>query len=163
MLKQHLKSAIAALVILMALTQAAGSQDIKDLPDIKEGLWQSTVTSSATDKPMRTTMCTSNAVSRKTYEDTHRDPHSPCKQIHAERHDSVYVAETECNFNGKVTHSTSTTTVTGNTAFRVEMRKADNTIETVIESKWVGACPAGMKLGDVTGPDGKVVMNMMTP
>jgi hypothetical protein len=43
------------------------------------------------------------------------------------------------------------------------MRKADNTIETVIESKWVGACPAGMKLGDVAGPDGKVMMNVLTP
>jgi hypothetical protein len=29
--------------------------------------------------------------------------------------------------------------------------------------KWVGACPAGMKQGDVTGPDGKVMMNALAP
>jgi hypothetical protein len=158
-----MKSVIAAGAILVALSQSAGSQGIKDLPDIKEGLWESTVSNGATDKPMRTTMCTNNAVSRKTYEDTHRDPNRPCKEIHSERHDSVYVSETECNFGGKVTRSRSTTTLTGNTGFRVEMRKADNSIETVIESKWMGACPAGMKLGDVTGPDGKVMMNMLAP
>jgi hypothetical protein len=47
----------------------------------------------AMDKPMRTTMCTSNAVNRKMFEDTQRNSKSPCKEIHSERHDSVIVTE----------------------------------------------------------------------
>jgi hypothetical protein len=53
--------------------------------------------------------------------------------------------------------------LTGNTGMRLETRKADNSVESAIEMKWVGACPAGMKLGDVAGPDGKVMMNAMAP
>jgi len=115
------------------------------------------------NKPMHTTMCTSNAVNRKMYEESHKSKDSVCKQIRSERHDSVITQEIECNFGSKVTRSTSVTTLTGNTGIRVETRKADNTVESLIDMKWVGACPAGMKLGDVTGPDGKVMYNAMTP
>jgi hypothetical protein len=143
---------------------AADQPGINDLPDVKEGLWaSSTMMAGSMDKPMHTTMCTSNAVSRKMYEDSHKNVDHPCKQIHSERHGSVITQEIECNFSGKVTRSTSVTTLMGNTGMRFETRKADNTVESVIEMKWVGACPAGMKLGDVTGPDGKVMYNAMTP
>jgi hypothetical protein len=108
-------------------------------------------------------MCTSNAVNRKMFEDTHKSGNRVCKQIHSEHHGSVITQETECNFSGKVTRSTSITTLTGNTGIRLEMRKADNTVESVIDMKWVSACPAGMKLGDVNGPDGKLIYNAMTP
>jgi hypothetical protein len=143
---------------------AADQPGIDDLPDVKEGLWESsTLMPGAMDKPMHTTMCTSNAVNRKMYEDTHKSKTNLCKQIHSERNGSVITQEVECNFSGKVTRSKSTTTLMGNTGMRLETRKADNTVESVIEMKWVGACPAGMKLGDVTGPDGKVMYNAMTP
>jgi hypothetical protein len=143
----------------------AGDQPgLKDLPDVKEGLWESSTMMPGTmDKPMHTTMCTSNAVNRKVYEDSHKSTKRPCKEIHSERHGSVITEEIECNFSGKVTRSTSVTTLTGNTGIRLETRKADNTVESVVDMKWVGACPAGMKLGDVTGPDGKVMYNAMTP
>ena len=142
----------------------ADQPGINDIPDVKEGLWASiTTTPGALDKPMRTTMCTSNAVNRKMYADTHKNGDTPCKQIHMERHGSVITQEVECNFSGKVTRSMSVTTLTGNVGMRVEMRKADNTVESVMDMKWVGACPTGMKLGDVAGPDGKVMMNALTP
>jgi len=154
-------------VLAGAMTCAAGHAgdltDIKDLPDVKEGLWvSSTSMPGAMNKPMQTTMCTSNAVTRKVYEDTHKDGNSLCKSIHTERNGSVITTETECNFSGKLSRSKTITTLTGNTGFHVEMRKADNSVQGVIDSKWVGPCPAGMKLGDVTGPDGKVMYNAMT-
>jgi hypothetical protein len=142
----------------------ADQPGIKDLPDVKEGLWESsTMMPGSMDKPMHTAMCTSNVVNRKIYEDSHKSADSMCKEIQSEHHGSVITRQIECNFNGNVTRSTSITTLTGNTGMRVETRKADNTVESVIDMKWVGACPAGMKLGDVTGPDGKVMMNAMTP
>jgi hypothetical protein len=146
------------------LAQAGDPAGLKDLPDVKEGLWvSSTMMPGAMAKPMRSTMCNSNAVSRKMYEDTHRAANAPCKEIHAEHNGSVITSETECTFGGKVTRSKSITTLKGNTGTHLEMRKADNSVESVIDMQWVGACPVGMKLGDVTGPDGKVVFNAMAP
>jgi hypothetical protein len=155
---------ILFVAIAWGFAHAGDLMGIKDLPDVKEGLWESsTMMPGAMNKPMRTTMCNSNAVSRKMYEDTHRSANRPCKEIHSERNGSVITSETECIFSGKVTRSKSVTTLTGNTGIHLEMRKSDNTVESVIDMKWVGACPAGMKLGDVTGPDGKVMFNAMTP
>ena len=160
--KMRLGFLVGAIAAGFAL--GADQLDINDLPDVKEGLWESaTLMPGSMDKPMHTTMCTSNAVNRKVYEDSHKSTNKPCKQIHVERRGSVITQETECNFGGKVTRSTSVTTISGNTGMRIEMRKSDNTVESVIDMKWVGACPAGMKLGDVTGPDGKVMYNAMTP
>jgi len=151
-------------VIAAGCALGADQPGIKDIPDMKEGLWESsTMMPGAMDKPMHTTMCTSNVVNRKMYEDSHKSANSSCKEIHSERQGSVITQEIECNFSGKVTRSKSITTLTGNTAMHLETRKADNTVESVIDMKWVDACPAGMKLGDVTGPDGKVMMNAMSP
>jgi hypothetical protein len=145
------------------LAPAGDLMGIKELPDVKEGLWVSrTMMPGTMDKPMRSTMCNSNAVSKKVYEDTHKNGNALCKEIHTERNGSVITTETECNFSGKVTRSKSVTTLTGNTGIHLEVHKADNTVESLIDMKWVGACPAGMKLGDVTGPDGKVMFNAMT-
>ena len=160
------KLRLGVIVGAFAAAGALGADQpgINDIPDMKEGLWESsTMMPGAMDKPMHTTMCTSNAVSRKMYEDSHKNGNSPCKPIHIDHQGSVTTQEVECNFSGKVTRSKSVTTVTGNTAIHLETRKADNTVESVIDMKWMGACPAGMKLGDVTGPDGKVMMNAMTP
>jgi hypothetical protein len=160
------KLRLGLLVGAIAAGCALGAEQpgLNDLPDLKEGLWESsTMMPGAMDKPMHTTLCTSNAVYRKMNEDTHKNPNRVCKEIHSERHGSVITQQIECNFSGKVTRSTSVTTLTGNTGMHLETRKADNTVETVIDMKWVSACPAGMKLGDVTGPDGKVMMNAMTP
>jgi len=160
------KMRLGSLVGALAAAFTLGAEPLSDdfVPDMKEGLWESsTMMVGATDKAVHSTMCTSNAVSKKMAEDVHKNPNRPCKQIHAERNGSVVTQETECNFAGKVTHNKSTTTLTGNTGIRMEMRKEDGTVQTIIDMKWVGACPAGMKLGDVTGPDGKVMMNAMTP
>ena len=148
--------------LTLRLAHAADLPGINDLPDIKEGLWVSTtMMPGAMAKPMRTTMCNSNAVSRKMYEDTHKNVNAHCKLVHSERSGSVITTETECNFGGKVTHTKAITTLTGNTAMHLEMRKADNSVESVVDTRWMGACPAGMKLGDVTGPDGKVMYNAL--
>lgn len=155
---------IIAGAMAWGFVHAGDLMGIKDLPDVKEGLWESsTMMPGVMDKPMHTTMCNSNAVNRKMYEDTHRNANAGCKEIHSERNGSVITTETECNSGGKVSRSKSITTLTGNTAIHLELRKADNTVESVIDMKWVGACPVGMKLGDVTGPDGKVMFNAMTP
>jgi hypothetical protein len=163
-MSKNWQTAILIGAAALGFAHAGDLAGIKDLPDVKEGLWESsTMMPGAMDKPVRSTMCNSNAVSRKMFEDTHRSADRPCKEIRTERSGSVITSETECNFNGTVTRSKAVTKLTGNTGIHLEVYKADNTIESVIDMKWVGACPAGMKLGDVTGPDGKVMFNAMAP
>jgi hypothetical protein len=164
MMNRKMRHVLLAGAIVSGYACGADLPGIKDLPDIKEGLWASSTTMpGSADKTMHTTMCTSNAVSRKMYEDIHKDADRPCKPVHSDRVGSVITQSIECNFNGRVTHSTSVTTMSGNTGMHIEMRDADNKVSNTIDMKWVGACPAGMKLGDVTGPDGKVMMNVMAP
>jgi hypothetical protein len=163
-MNQKIRLGLLVGAIAAGCALAADPPGINDIPDMKPGLWESsTMMPASMAKPMRTTMCTSNTVNRKMYEDTHKSANRPCKDIHTERQGSVITQEIECNFSGKVTRSKSITTLTGNTGIHLETRKADNTVESVVDMKWTGACPVGMKLGDVTGPDGKVMMNVMTP
>jgi len=97
---------VGAIAVGCAL--GADQPGIKDIPDMKPGLWESsTMMPNTMTKPMRTTMCTSNAVSRKMYEDSHKSANSLCKEIHSERQGSVITQEVECNFSGKVTRSKS--------------------------------------------------------
>ncbi len=151
-----------AFVAVSAL--AADVPGLKDIPDMKEGLWvTSTMMPGTMDKPMQTTSCTSNAVNRKMYEDTHRNNDGVCKPGDSQRVGSVITQDTVCNFGGKPVHSKSVTTVTGNTAMHIETHNADGKVDAIIDTKWVSACPAGMKLGDVMGPDGKLMMNVLSP
>src|SRR5580698_4765462 len=121
--KVNIKVRLAVLVGALAAGCALGAEQpgINDIPDVKEGLWESSTMMPGTmDKPMHTTMCTSNAVNRKMYEDSHKSADRVCKQVHSEHTGSVITQEIECNFNGKVTHSKSITTVSGNTAMKIE-------------------------------------------
>src|ERR1700722_6113059 len=137
-MNKRLQLGVLVGVIAAACALAADPPGIKDLPDRKEGLWDSpTMMPGVMPKPMHTTMCTSNAVNRKMYEDSHKSVDRVCKQVHSERSGSVITQDIECNFSGKMTHSKSVTTVTGNTAMKIETRKADNSVESVIEMKWV--------------------------
>ena len=124
-----------------------------DLPDIKEGLWESHSTAGST-KNIVTTMCTNNAVNKKISDDQEKNPNRPCKVIHSEHSGSTIFSEVECKFGNKVSRSKTVMTLSGNTGYHTETRDANNSVEMVIDSKYTGACPAGMKLGDVTGPQG---------
>jgi hypothetical protein len=132
-----------------------------DMPDIKEGLWESnTMIVGVTPKPMHGSMCTSSATNKRFRDETQKNPNRPCKNVHSELKGSVYTEEIECTRSGQVTRTKTITTFTGNTAYHTETHKADNTVEAVIDVKYVGACPAGMQLGDVVGSDGTKI-NML--
>jgi len=101
-----------------------------------------------------TTMCMDNTIYKKMSDDQEKNPNRPCKSIRSDRSGSVISSEVECKFGAKITHSKTVTTLSGNTGFHSETRNSDNNVDLVIDSKYTGPCPAGMKLGDVTGPQG---------
>ena len=131
------------------------------LPDIKAGLWEARTTMGAT-KDIMSASCMDNSVYKKMSEDMEKDPNVPCKVLQRERNGSTYLSEVECKFGNTVSRSKTFITYSGNTAYHSETRDSNNKVSVVIDSKYAGACPAGMKLGDVTGPNG-LKINMMKP
>jgi hypothetical protein len=133
-----------------------------DLPDMKAGLWESFTTMEKGAKRVHSTMCMDKSVYKHLQEQLDQNPNRPCKNISSQHTGLVYTSTTQCQFgNRKPTVSTMVMTMSGDSAYHSEMRGEDQSIKMVIDAKYLGACPAGMSLGDMTGPDGKVMMNVL--
>ena len=133
-----------------------------DYPNIKEGLWSTTTTMGAAKRPPQSgTMCNSTAVMQSVI-DAHKKGDQPCKITNMSHTGSVYTEQTECTFGAQVRKSTSVTTFTGDTSVHTEIHQADGAATVTSDSKYVGACPAGMVPGDYVGADG-MKFNILHP
>ena len=147
---------------MMSATCIAAAAHAGDYPNIKEGLWTTTTTMSDAKRPPQTgSMCNSTAIMQGVI-DMHKKSDQPCKIINLSHSGSVYTEQTECNFGGQVRKSTSVTTFRGDTAVHTEIHQADGTVTVTSDSKYLGACPAGMVPGDFVGADGMKV-NILHP
>lgn len=144
---------ILTLSVVLAVLGIANTVAAIELPDLKAGLWESRTSMGATKNSM-STMCMDNATYKKMSDDQEKNPNRPCKVLHSEHSGSTISSEVECKFGDKVSRSKTVMTLSGNTGYHSETRSSDNSVAMVIDSKYTGACPAGMKLGDVTGPQG---------
>lgn len=133
-----------------------------DYPNIREGLWSTTTTMADAKQPPQTgTMCNSTAVMQSVI-DAHKKGDQPCKITAMSHVGSVYTEQTECSIGGQVRKSTSVTTFTGDTLVHTEIHHADGAVTVTSDSKYVGACPAGMIPGDYVGADG-MKFNILHP
>jgi hypothetical protein len=147
---------------MIAAACLAAAAHAGDYPNIREGLWTTTTTMSDAKRPPQTgNMCNSTAVMQSVI-DAHKKSDQPCKIVSLSHNGSVYTEQTECTFGGQVRKSTSVTTFTGDTAVHTEMHQADGTVTVTSDSKYVGACPAGMVPGDYVGADG-MKFNILHP
>jgi hypothetical protein len=150
-----------ALPLAIAMTVLCRSALADDLPDLKAGLWESFTSVRKGVAPMRSTMCMDSTVYKRLDEKFRKDPQRPCKRTSQEHIGSTFTLTAVCNFHGKPTQSKTVMIMSGNTAYHSEVHSEDQSVGVVIDAKYVGACPAGMKLGDMTGPDGKVMANIL--
>lgn len=140
---------IFACVLLGAATYAA------DVPDIKAGLWATTTTRGDAQLPSVTaSMCSSTALLQTLVDQRLKGPNHPCKRIKVTHSGTTITELAECKFGDTVTKSKSVTVVTGNTAVHTEIHQEGNSSVIVSDSKYVGACPAGMQLGDFVADNG---------
>lgn len=149
--------ALAAIGMFSTATMAT------DLPDMKAGLWESsTIVGKTPQQPVHATVCMNNDAYRRLNEKISKNPNLSCKNISSQHVGPTYTTTTQCQFgNGKPSVSTTALTMSGNTAYHSETRDQDHSVEMMIDAKFVGVCPSGMKLGDMTGPDGKIMMNVL--
>jgi hypothetical protein len=154
---------IALLFGVLSCAAGAAAVQAGDYPNIKEGLWSTTTTmSDAKHPPQSGTMCNSTAVMQSIIDAHKKANDQPCKITSMSHSGAVYTEQTECNIGGQVRKSTSVTTFTGDTLVHTEIHQADGAVTVTSDSKYVGACPAGMVPGDFVGANG-MKFNILHP
>ncbi len=156
-MRRVLFSAILSGALLGGLAHAG------DVPDVKAGLWSTTTTTGDPQIPPQTgTMCTSTALLQTLFDQRFKKPNPSCKQTSVARSGSTITEQTECKFGGKVIKSKVVTVLTGNTAVHTEIHQEGKNTVTASDSKYVGACPTGMQIGDFVGANG-MKFNILHP
>lgn len=153
-------------VLLSAILSGAllcGIAHAGDVPDVKTGLWTTTTTTGDPQAPPQTgSMCTSTALLQTLYDQRFKSANPPCRRTSVVRNGSTITEQTECKFGNTVTRSKVVTVLTGNTAVHTELRQEGKSTVTASDSKYVGACPAGMQIGDFVGANG-MKFNILHP
>ncbi len=139
----------------------------QDLPKMKPGLWETSSTSGGKGAPAhtsKTTMCITEAV-QKEMMTFGQNMGASCSKNTIRRDGNKILGDAECAFGNTTIKSQSVTTFTGDTAYRTEVRAtfsppmggmSEST--TTQDGKHMGACPSGMKPGDINV--GGKVMNI---
>ncbi|TAJ69866.1 MAG: DUF3617 family protein [Phenylobacterium sp.] len=142
------------------------------MPKRKPGLWSHTVSSSGSTQAMQ--ICIDEDTDAKMSVWGQAVSKDMCSKNSFAAAPGGYAFESECDLGGDMGHVVSKGAVTGdfNSAYTVKttstttgaaMAQANGTTEMTLTAKWEGACPAGMKGGDITLPGGmKINMEAMT-
>jgi hypothetical protein len=134
-----------------------------DVPEVKAGLWSTTTTNGDPKSPAQTgTMCTSTALLQTIFEQRFKGANPPCKRSQVERNGATITEQNECSFGDTVTKTKVVTVITGDTAVHTEIHEQGKSTVIISDSKFVGACPVGMQLGDFVGPNG-MKFNVLHP
>jgi len=158
-MKKMLIFAAAALLLPIGMATAA------DPPELKEGLWSNHM--QTTDNPgnktseQTSTVCRSHAYDQ--YVQSLMKGMKGCTKINESFQGGKYSLEMHCVIGNTVVDSKGTTTFQGDTAARAESHATYtpamggvSETTTIMDSKYVGSCPAGAQPGDITYPDGRV-------
>ena len=148
-----------------ALLLSAAIAHAIDFPMMKPGLWESQVTrDGAPSKAGPAKMCMDAAVQKEMMDMGMGTMKEMCSKNDIRRDGNRVYGNAECKFGESTMKSSSVTTFKSDVAYRTEVKatydppmmgKSSGT--TVIDAKWAGPCPAGMKAGDVTLPNGRTV------
>lgn len=153
-----------------ALLLSAAAAHAIDFPTMKAGLWESQITrdgAPAKTGPMK--MCMDAAVQKEMMDMGMGTMKEMCSKNDIRRDGNRMYGNAECKLGESTMKSTSVTTFSGDVSYRTEVKATydppmmgKSAAATIIDSRWTGPCPAGMKAGDITMPDGRM-MNMRPP
>jgi hypothetical protein len=140
-----------------------------DLPQRKAGLWVVTSSSPAGDLPSHEVrMCIDASTDAMMANVGANMMHGTCDRNDIRRDGSVMTVNTVCKVGPTQTSTTAVTRFSGDTAYHTDINTTFNppmmgrtSAKVAQDAKWTGACPADMKAGDITMPDGTKV-NIMS-
>eukprot|EP01037_Dinobryon_pediforme_P001314 gene1314-1331_t len=130
-----------------------------EIPSRKPGLWQMTIQPQAGMKPMQMSQCVNTQSEIADWKKA--TGLAQCSRQDISRSGNVTTIDSTCDLGGRKMNSHIVMTMTSETSYRTEIRTKtipaaegmpDGTI--VQEGKWLGACPADMKPGDMIMPGG---------
>ena len=132
-------------------------------PPMKDGLWETHSVQTQAGKTvsdMSIKMCQSKEFTQSSQSLAQEmRKRNQCSSMVSQRSANTIVEETRCAKGPSAdTVIKSVYSNVGDTAAHIEMhqQKGNSDNVTVMDTKYVGSCPAGMKPGDVIMPDGKV-------
>src|SRR5215471_14440747 len=165
MTRQHLS--FATVIGLLALWPAAGAPAV-ELPVRKAGLWEMKMVRSGGSAPDMTMQHCTDATTDKQMSTSFSPGKETCAKQDIQKTATGYVSDTVCTVASMTVTSHAEITGDFNSAYTVKStshsegaltgKTADST--TTIEAKWVGACKADQKPGDIVMPGG-MKMNVL--
>ncbi|MGO9037946.1 MAG: DUF3617 domain-containing protein [Steroidobacteraceae bacterium] len=154
---------VLLVTFLSLVIEIAGADEFKP-PPMKDGLWETHSKQTQQGKTVFDTsvkMCQSKELTKSLQSSgAEFRKKNECTSAVTQPSPNTYVEESRC---AKGPNAGSVTKITytyqGDTASRTEMHVNDGKSETVMimDAKYLGSCPAGMKPGDVVMPDGKKI------
>lgn len=146
-------------LFVVAATLFAAHVGAQDLPKLKAGLWETTTTSSGPKgshgSSSKHTMCVDDKAQKDMLAFT-QNMGAQCAKNTVRRDGNKVYGEAECSMGKMTIKSHSVTTMSGDTAYRTEVKSSFtppmagmSESATVVEGRHVGACPANMKPGDI--------------
>jgi len=152
-------------VLLVAIPSAligiSGADEFKP-PPMKDGLWETHTRQTQQGKTvfdMSSKMCQSKEQTKSTQSTgAELRKMNECTSTVTQPSPNSYVEESRCAKGPNAGLGTKVVyTYQGDTASHMEMHTNEGNSETVMimDSKYLGSCPAGMKPGDAVGADGK--------
>ena len=149
---------VAAAMLVAGLQTAAAVE----LPTRKSGLWEMKMLPSADMPGMTMQHCTDETTDKRMSDAFMPMAKNMCSKNETQRTAAGYVTDSICTFAGITSVSRAETIGDFNSAFTVKttskMQNAPKSIPSdsvsTIEAKWLGACTAGQKPGDIMMPGG---------
>jgi hypothetical protein len=157
------------LALLLATQPAFAAPDF---PRLRPGLWEmSNTMANRPGGPMRSTICLDSVLQQDMLNLSTGMMQGMCSKHELKVSGNRVTGDIVCRMGDSTMKSRSVMTMTGDTSYRTEARATFDppfagmsSTETVIEGRYVGACKAGQKPGDMTMPTGQTIniRNMMS-
>jgi hypothetical protein len=161
MTRQLFSFRIAAGVLLAALPALAAAA--VELPTRKAGLWELKMMRAGSPTPEMTMQhCTDETTDKKMTTQLSPMAKDNCTKNDTQKTATGYVTDSVCSFGGTTMTSHSEVTGDFNSGYSVKVTShndgapagAPRDTNMTLEAKWLGACPADQKPGDIVMPGG---------
>jgi hypothetical protein len=154
---------VLVVTVLSASIGVAGADEFKP-PPMKDGLWETHSTQTQQGKTVfdtSTKMCLSKELTKSVQSDGEElRKKNKCTSTVTQPSPNTYVEDSHCAEGPNAGSLTKVIyTYQGDTASHMEMHMNAGKSETVMimDSRYLGSCPAGMKPGDSVMADGKII------
>jgi Protein of unknown function (DUF3617) len=150
----------------LSLSVGAAAALADGLPPLKPGLWQISAATNHSRRPRISKLCMDRSTLELMMNVGGQMPHPNCSR--SERHliGATVVGDSVCRIGGSESTTHTVVTYHGDSEYDIDIQahyapplfgRSDSTSHQ--SARWIGACPAGMKAGDMLTPEG-IKMNL---